>query len=306
MTRNTITENLEPKGKPPVHAGWQEWEDALLWDEVARVRRAGRPLKSVFEAVSAATGRKANSIRNYYYNKVRERRENGDLDREDMPEVTAFIPFQEHEVRDVLRRVLAAQAGGQSVRACTLEMGKGDNKAMLRYQNKYRSVIRNNPELVQSVMDELRAEGIPFVNPYEYAATRGRKRLRKAEGLSDSAARAAQEWERVSPDPAKELFRALAAMAGAAHSEETQRVQSELQALKLQLSTQRRQYDDLREQNGILASLLRQLIEVNKDFGKADNGRSQELQTYAERILNGIEAGKTPETGEVKETLGIV
>ncbi|MFZ5975823.1 MAG: hypothetical protein ACOYU3_10570 [Bacillota bacterium] len=300
MTRNTISENQIKKGKPPVHAGWQDWEDALLWEEVSRMRKAGRPLKSVFEAVSVATGRKANSIRNYYYSKVRERKESGDMNDADMPEVTAFIPFQEHEVREVLKRVLCAQAHGQSVRACTLEMGKGDNKAMLRYQNKYRSVIRNSPDLVRAVMEELKSDGAEFVNPYEYSSTRGRKRIRRAEGASESALRAAQDWEKLAPAAVKELFAALGAMANAVKGEENQRVQNELQALKLQLSTQRRQYEDLREQNGLLASLLRQLIEINKDFAQANpnQGRTQEIQNYVERVLS--------EMKETNDTVGIV
>ncbi|MGI5908248.1 MAG: hypothetical protein ACOX8O_06425 [Christensenellales bacterium] len=310
MTRNTISENQMKKSKPPVHAGWQEWEDALLWEEVSRVRKAGKPLKSVFEAVSQATGRKANSIRNYYYSKVRERKESGDFSDSSMPEVTAFVPFQEHEVREVLKRVLCAQARGQSVRACTLEMGKGDNKAMLRYQNKYRSVIRNSPELVQSVMDELRAEGTPFVNPYEYSSSRGRKRMRKAEGVAESALRAAQDWEKVAPEASRELFAALGTMAGAVKNEENQRVQNEVQALKLQLSTQRRQYEDLREQNSLLASLLRQLIDINKDIiqENPENFRTQELQNYIERILCGMkEFSQAPaEKKDANDTIGIV
>lgn len=311
MTRNTISQNRNEKGKPPVHAGWQDWEDALLWEEVSRVRKAGRPLKSVFEAVSSATGRKANSIRNYYYSKVRERREAGNADDAEMPEVTAFIPFQEHEVREVIKRVLCAQAHGQSVRACTLEMGKGDNKAMLRYQNKYRSVIRNSPELVQNVMEELTSQGVPYVNPYEYSSTRGRKRIRRAEGVAESALRAAQDWDKVAPAAAKDLFSALTAMASSIKGEDNQRAQNELQALKLQLSTQRRQYEDLREQNGLLASLLRQLIEINKDFVKADpeHSRSQELQNYAERILSGLKDYEQMSNGQTDPkdtTVGIV
>ena len=57
----------------------------------------------------------------------------------------------EEEMRALLRTVLAEQAKGISVRACTLNMGKGDTKTMLRYQNKYRSLIRTNPEFVQKV-----------------------------------------------------------------------------------------------------------------------------------------------------------
>ena len=32
-----------------------------------------------------------------------------------------------------------------SVRACTMMMGKNDTSKMLKYQNKYRAVIKNNP-----------------------------------------------------------------------------------------------------------------------------------------------------------------
>ena len=78
----------------------------------------------------------------------------------------AFVPFSEEEMRALLRTVLAEQAKGISVRACTLNMGKGDTKTMLRYQNKYRSLIRTNPEFVQKVRAELEAEGIPAFDPY--------------------------------------------------------------------------------------------------------------------------------------------
>ena len=37
---------------------------------------------------------------------------------------------------------------------------------MLRYQNKYRSVIKNAPALVKKIMEELDRQGIEYVNPY--------------------------------------------------------------------------------------------------------------------------------------------
>lgn len=49
------------------HLGWRESERELLFDGVREARRSGKPLKAVFEDVATQTGRKANSIRNYYY-----------------------------------------------------------------------------------------------------------------------------------------------------------------------------------------------------------------------------------------------
>ena len=110
-----------------------------------RGRAAGLPLKTVFERVAAKTGRKPNSIRNYYYARVKE---SGRAASEALHSA-AFVPFSEEEMRMLMRTVLTEQAKGVSVRACTLAMGKGDTKTMLRYQNKYRSLLRTNPAFVK-------------------------------------------------------------------------------------------------------------------------------------------------------------
>ena len=50
---------------------------------------------------------------------------------------------------------------GESVRACVNRLAGGDRAGMLRYQNKYRSVLKNRPEMLMEVANELRAEGLP-------------------------------------------------------------------------------------------------------------------------------------------------
>ena len=40
-----------------------------------------------------------------------------------------------------------------------LQLGNGEKKAMLRYQNKYRGLMRANPGYLQNVLRELQAEG---------------------------------------------------------------------------------------------------------------------------------------------------
>ncbi len=135
------------------HSGWSEEENRLLWETADEAQQQGLPLKQVFERIADRTGRRPNSIRNYYYAQVRQR--GGDH----VP-AARFVPFASGEVEQLVEMVLRARAKGQSVRSCLQEMSEGDHSLMLRYQNKYRSVLKNRPELIESVMEKLKEEGI--------------------------------------------------------------------------------------------------------------------------------------------------
>ena len=144
--------NVKPRhaGKP----GWQEAETARLFSAVKEANAAGAPLRSVFESLSGDLGRKPNSIRNYYYACLRQQ-----------PEATsrapAFRPFTPEETHELLRQVLMARGQGISVRACVMALSEGSNSRMLRYQNKYRTVLKTRPELIARVCQELKQEGLP-------------------------------------------------------------------------------------------------------------------------------------------------
>ena len=138
--------------------GWSDAEEKLLWETAEEAQTKGLPLKAVFEHIADRTGRKPNSIRNYYYQQVRER----DADK---PHAARFTPFTQAEVDDLMRQVLTATGQGQSVRACLSRISGGDHSRMLRYQNKYRSVIKSRPEYVQGIVDQLRAEGVACAAP---------------------------------------------------------------------------------------------------------------------------------------------
>ncbi|MDL2226028.1 hypothetical protein LJC20_07570 [Eubacteriales bacterium OttesenSCG-928-M02] len=141
--------------------GWKATEQSLLEREVAHVREHGLPLRLAFEAVAKKTGRKPNSVRNYYY----AARKEGYLDIKENR--VAFMPFTQAEIEQLVETVLSAQANGKSVRSITMEMGNQERKAMLRYQNKYRSTVKNYPELVRAIIHRMQAEGKPTFNPYE-------------------------------------------------------------------------------------------------------------------------------------------
>jgi hypothetical protein len=134
--------------------GWRDEESDTLFSAVREASRQGTPLRSVFEQVASSLGRKPNSIRNYYYAQLRQRPETG------LNRAAPFQTFSEEEVRELLRTVLIARGQGISVRACVMRMAGGDRGLMLRYQNKYRSILKNRPHLLSEVAEELRQEGI--------------------------------------------------------------------------------------------------------------------------------------------------
>ena len=133
--------------------GWSDSENKLLWETADEAQQQGLPLKAVFEQIAAQTGRRPNSIRNYYYAQVRQR--------EDGQERTArFVPFTQQEVDWLMEQVLIARAAGQSVRSCLQKLSGGDHSLMLRYQNKYRAVIKSRPEYVHDLVERLNAQGV--------------------------------------------------------------------------------------------------------------------------------------------------
>ncbi|MBQ8505832.1 MAG: hypothetical protein IJ466_00115 [Clostridia bacterium] len=146
-------------------SGWSESENKLLWETADEAQQQGLPLKAVFEQIARQTGRRPNSIRNYYYAQVRTR--------EDGANHTArFVPFTQPEVDWLMEQVLIARAEGQSVRACLQKLSGGDHSLMLRYQNKYRAVIKSRPDYVRALVDRLNSEGVACDTPQVNHRTR--------------------------------------------------------------------------------------------------------------------------------------
>ena len=138
--------------------GWSDEESRLLWETADEAQQQGLPLKAVFESIAEKTGRRPNSIRNYYYAQV-QKREGG------AGRPARFVPFTQQEVDWLMEQVLTARAQGQSVRACLQKLSGGDHSLMLRYQNKYRAVIKGRPEYVKAMVEALNARGVACDTP---------------------------------------------------------------------------------------------------------------------------------------------
>ncbi len=197
--------------------GWQEDEINVLFQAVRTAAESGQALRDVFADVAEELKRKPNSIRNFYYARLRE-----------LPDMAArkapFRTFDQSELHELLRTVLMARGRGESVRACVTRMAEGDRGLMLRYQNKYRSILKNRPEMLEAVAAELRAEGLPcptqVASGQRFRADTSRlgdvmeESMRLSEELGDDLlplllTRVCELYRRVREAESKALYRAM-------------------------------------------------------------------------------------------------
>lgn len=282
--------------------GWSREEDTMLFEAAQKARGEGIPLKSVFDEIAKDTGRKPNSIRNYYYARVKQ----GDEFSAGLPHNPAFVPFEDNEIVSLLRTVIGAQARGMSVRACTLEMGGGDNRAMLRYQNKYRSMLKSNPELVKRVVEDMRAEGQPVVDPFERTVTQkrvGRPRKR-GESLLDVVGGVINQLDKIEGIDVSLFFESLGALALSAVK--GSQAQSQLQTmgeykdtlslfeenkeLKERMLNQQKELIAQRERFNMLLGYFRQIVDVNREFlGMTSVTKVSSLSNYIRELSRNVE-----------------
>ncbi len=136
--------------------GYTEEEAAGLIEYIYTGRNAGKTLSYLFETYGNAHNRAKGSVRNYYYAFLKRRaddRVQRILAGKDLKAGT-IRPFTEEEADDMLRRVLTEKSKGMSVRRAIRNLADGDEKLMLRMQNKYRNLVKKQPERVQRVAQE--------------------------------------------------------------------------------------------------------------------------------------------------------
>ncbi len=150
---------------------WTVEQTKELFGLCAAARSKGESLSAAFVAVADKTGRSVNSVRNYYYAQAKTF--------ELVPEVARklgiaaadvkrerFVPFETDEIRSLVEHILIEKGRGVSVRKAIEQLADGDGKKALRYQNKYRSVLRSHRDLVESVMKDLKNRHMPCGDPY--------------------------------------------------------------------------------------------------------------------------------------------
>ena len=136
--------------------GYTAEEAGSLVKYVCEGKIKGKTLTRIFEEYAARTGRAKGSVRNYYYALLKH------SDDEDVKKLLAgsnlkaeeIKPFTDEETDKILRAILIEKSKGVSVRRAVLNLSGGDDKLMLRYQNKYRNVLAKQPERIKAIMNE--------------------------------------------------------------------------------------------------------------------------------------------------------
>ncbi len=147
-------------------------------DEIKRLiyladknKREGKSLSEVFRQFAAESGRAKGSVRNFYYNLL-SGAEKGDERCLNYLKGTSlksekFDKFTRKNEEAMLESIFTAVGQGKSVRRAIIDLSDGDEKTILRYQNKYRNLILKNRPLVESVVEKVRQKGINLVSPYK-------------------------------------------------------------------------------------------------------------------------------------------
>ena len=143
--------------------GYTAEEASSLVKFVCAGKMKGKTLTRIFEEYAADTGRAKGSVRNYYYALLKRA---GDRDVKKVLKGTdlkagRIQPFTDEEADRILRAILEQKSRGVSVRRAVLNLAGGDDKLMLRYQNKYRNVLTKQPERIREIMRECELDSSP-------------------------------------------------------------------------------------------------------------------------------------------------
>ena len=136
--------------------GYTEEEAKSLVEYIAEGKKRGQTLSALFGSYAEKSGRAKGSVRNYYYALLRS---TGDgrvrqILRGKNLRAEKITPFTEEETDRILKRIIAEKQKGVSVRRAVLNLSGGDDRLMLRYQNKYRNVLTKQPERIEKLMRE--------------------------------------------------------------------------------------------------------------------------------------------------------
>lgn len=124
---------------------WSDSEVRELFDQVEKCKNIGKKLKEAFKIHAEKFARKPDSVRNYYYKEVlnlnkdegRVKKLNIDVEKHLVNSIKVFSTEEKKSITESIDKLVAK---GYSVRRACQELSNGNLSLMLRYQNKYNSL----------------------------------------------------------------------------------------------------------------------------------------------------------------------
>lgn len=153
--------------------GYTAEEAKELIDYVSAGKKEGKALSYLFAGFGAAHGRAKGSVRNYYYSLLKKTQDERVVELLDGSQLSVekIKTFTEEETDEALRSILQEKAKGMSVRKAIRNLAGGDDKMTLRLQNKYRNLLKKQPERVREMAEKLGLKSVvPFPTEREKSA----------------------------------------------------------------------------------------------------------------------------------------
>ncbi|MDD4211396.1 MAG: hypothetical protein PHC46_03285 [Clostridia bacterium] len=139
---------------------WNTEEVKDLFAFVETFKQKNLALTYAFSEYAKRTNRKPNSVRNYYYlelnelenNTARQKELNIDLKKHVKQKFKEFTKEEEYKL---VYYILQKSREGKSVRNSCLELSGNNVTEMIRYQNKFRSLLKGNSSLITDINKKL-------------------------------------------------------------------------------------------------------------------------------------------------------
>ena len=157
--------------------GYTEEEAKTLVEYIKDGKRKGKTLTYLFATYGLEHGRAKGSVRNYYYALMKNEKQDERIVRlldGSKLSVEKIKEFTSEETDAVLRSILKEKSKGLSVRRAIFNLSGGDDKLMLRLQNKYRNTLKKQPQMLAEMAKEM---GLPEEAERLIAPKKGEKPL---------------------------------------------------------------------------------------------------------------------------------
>lgn len=145
-----------------VKRGWSKVEKDALLACAKNAFEKDIPLKNAFADFAKKYGRKRDSVRNFYYLIVADSALRGEnlvgIKKNDI-EI-----FEKKELDKLVRKIMDKLKEGSSLRGAIASMTK-DKQTALRYQNKFRNLVKAKSEIINKIMLEQKVNG-RYYDPY--------------------------------------------------------------------------------------------------------------------------------------------
>lgn len=171
--------------------GYTEEEAKTLIEYIWKGKKSGKTLTSLFASYGEKHGRARGSVRNYYYALMRsagkDERVMKLLDGKELT-VEKIREFTEEETNAALKSILAEKSKGISVRRAIMNVTGADTKLGLRLQNKYRNVLKKQPEKIERAERELGISSAGGKSAAHHILDKAASKKTAGEKLSDKTA----------------------------------------------------------------------------------------------------------------------